>query len=414
MPGSPEQRSLGQNTNNDAARLEADLKEIDGEREKVERDQNAVRLLSKLIFPLVSFVAPLVFVFFALFAAFQLDAGTANAFSYAVIVSFVAISGIFGVLAYLSKRALTQTQFTFVRVFSAGIVDTNPALKEKLKGEAHVVLKQPQTVANWIKGGFEGYYANYAKKLKEPKRVGKFFSSVYALVSRRFLSPVYALVSRPFFFPAYALLTLVVISLGFASFMIQKSYLLQNSLLNQISIVFVLLFVFSYLAILSLWRRSLVGLHEPRIWGSEAYLNHVDYIHGTFPIRIRAGDSRQVLLHFLRDKYECVFPDTQYLEAEILAAGVDISSEKKLRLPDCFHTQKALWSCRFANTGKHTVTLSLNKVDSTKNTKDIIYATDFITEVVSPFRASLQVAVPIVISAISVLAALLTALRIHL
>jgi hypothetical protein len=277
-----------------------------------------------------------------------------------------------------------------------------------------VVLKQPQTVANWIKRRFGGYYANYTKKLKDPKKVENFFSPIFAFVSGRFFSPIYAVVSKRFFFPIYAFLTLVVISLGFASFVIQKTYLLQNSLLNQIGIVFVLLFVVSFLAILSLQAHLLAGLHEPQIWGYEAYLDHVDYIHGTFPIKIRAGDSRQVLLHFLRDKYKCVFPKSEYLEAEILAAGVEISSETKLRLPDCFNTQKALWSCRFANTGKHTVTLSLNKVDSKKDTKDIIYATDFTTEVVSPLRASLQAAVPVAISVISVLTALLAALHVQL
>ena len=370
MAESPEQRTLGQNANGDAARLNADLTEIDFEREKAERDQDAVRLLGKLIFPLVSFVTPLFFVGFALFAVYQLDATTAKSFSYAVIVSSIVITGIFGVLAYFSKRALTQTQFTFVSVYSAGIV-TDPKLKEKLKGETHVVLTQPRTVANWIKGRLGGYYANYTKKLKEPKKVENFFFPIYAFVYRRIFSPIYAVVSRRFFSPIYALLTLAVISLGFASFMIQKTYLLQNSFLNQIGIVFVLLFVFSFLAILSLQAHLLAGLHQPRIWGYQAYLDHVDYIHGTFPIKIRAGDSRQVLLHFLRDKYECVFPNTEYLEAEILAAGVEISSETKLRLPDCFNTQKALWSCRFAHTGKHTVTLSLNKVDSKKSTKDI-------------------------------------------
>jgi len=196
--------------------------------------------------------------------------------------------------------------------------------------------------------------------------------------------------------------------------MIEKSGVLENTLLNQISFIGVSLFVVSYLAFLSLGRRAVVDFHEPRIWDSQSHvLRYVDYIFGMFPIKIRVGDSRQVLLHFFRDKPECQFDKSEYLEAEIQAAGVEISSEKKLRLPDCFQTQKILWSCFFAHTGKHAVTLSLNKVDSKKNTKDIIYATDFTTEVVSPFRASLQPVATVVISTISALAALLTALHIH-
>lgn len=373
-----------------------------------------MRLLAKVIFPLVAFLAPLVFVLFALFAAFRLDFANSNAFSYAVIIYSIVISSVFVVLAYFSRKALTQTQFTFVRVFSTGIAEADPALRKRLREEPDQPLEQPQTVADSVKRGLREYYESHTKRLKEPQRAENFLFRAYGSMSKHFFSPIYAVVSRRFFFPVYAFATLVIISSGFTSFTIQKSYLLQNSLLDQISTVGVLLFVFSYLTILSVWHRTLYGLHEPSIWGSEAFLSYVDYVHVTFPIRVPAGDSRQVLLHFLRDTYKCTFPDKEYLEAEIQAAGVDIDSEKKLRLPDCFLTQKILWSCLFAKPGKHTVTLSLNKVDSTKSTKDIIYARKFCTEVVSPFRASLQVALPLVISATSALTALLTALHVQL
>jgi len=417
MPEDSAQGLPGHNKTAYSARLEAGLKEIDRERENAERDQDSVRLFAKVVFPLVSFLAPPVFVFLALFAVFLLNKSTAAAFNYAVILLTVAITVIFGVLAYFSRRAVTNAQFTFVRVFSSHVIDEEnsefkdkPGVQEKLKEKPEVVLEQPKTVADWIEEGLKGHYVNYAKKLQQPGKGDDVVLPVYELVHKYLLSRVHALVAKRFFFPAYALVTLAVTVSGLAYFVTQESSLLANNLTNQISIAGVLLFVLSFVGILSLWRRSLTGLHEPRIWGSKAFLTDVDYIHGTFPIRIRTGDSRQVMLHFLRDEYECELPTTQYLEAEIQAAGVDISSEKKLRLPDCFQTQKILWSCRFPNTGKHTVTLSLNKADVTKNTKDIIYATDFTTEVVSPFRTSLQAAMTVAIPIISALAALLVAI----
>ncbi|MGZ4852499.1 MAG: hypothetical protein ACXV3D_04845, partial [Halobacteriota archaeon] len=175
------------------------------------------------------------------------------------------------------------------------------------------------------------------------------------------------------------------------------------------------LLVISYLAFLSMGRQSAEYLHEPRIWSTrQDILNYVDYLFGMFPIRIRTGDSRQVQLRFFRVHPACSIKHREYLEAEIQAAGVEVSGEKKLRLPDCFTTQNILWSCRFPHTGKHTVTLSLNKVEPKKSTKDVVYATDFTTEVVSPFRASMQTGATVVISAMSALAALSTALHIHL
>lgn len=380
-PQGSEQNEIGK-------RIKTDFEELDRQRKQVEKDQFWMRLTGKIALPLVSLLALFCFVGFAAFAAFWLDAGTANSFSYAVIVCSFMLSGVFGVLAFLSRRALTQTQFTFVSVFSTdafeAVVNAYPDTKESEEAET-VAVKEPRTLAELITRGQNGDVTTKEHRFQR------------------------------FFLPAFALTMFAVASLGFASFMIQKSYLLANTPLNQISIIGVVLFIFSYLAFLSLGRRAAGYLHEPSIWSTRLdILNHVDYIFGMFPIRIRAGDSRLVQLRFFRDNPACSIDKSEYLEAEIQAAGVEISSEKKLRLPDCFTTQKILWSCRFAHTGKHTVTLSLNKVEPAKSTKDIVYATDFTTEVVSPRRASLQVVATAVISAMSALAALFAALHIHL
>jgi hypothetical protein len=389
MSGDSPQGSSEQNKNIGAERVTADFTELDRQRAQIEKDQLLLRLTGKIALPVVSYLALFCFVGFAVFAAFWLGVSSANLFSYAVIVCSFVLSGVFGVLAFFSRRALTQTQFTFVSVFSrdaAGeVAKAHPIYADKLKEAQTVVVKEPRTLAEFIMRKQNG-----DKTAKE----------------RRF---------QHILLPAFILILFGVAISALVLFAIQKSALLTNTALNQISILGVILLVISYIAFLSLGRRAAAYLHEPSIWSTRLdVLKHVDYIFGMFPIRIRAGDSRQVLLRFFREDPACTIGGSEYLEAEIQAAGVDISSEKKLRLPDCFTSQKILWSCLFAHMGKHTVTLSLNRVEPDKSTKDIVYATDFTTEVVSPFRASLQAAATVVISAASALAALLTALHIHL
>jgi len=235
-----EKGSPGQNKSIDITRLEADLDDLDNQREQLEQDQLGVRRMGEVILPLVSILAPPFFVFFALFAAFRLDIGNANTFFYAVIIYSFTFSGIFGVLAYISRRALIQTQFTFVSVFSDEVVAAYPEYKKR--------LTEPRRLAEWITRRYDSYVPSTRWQLHR------------------------------LFLPAYAVITFAIALSGFAYFMIEKSGVLENTLLNQISFIGVSLFVVSYLAFLSLGRRAVVDFHEPRIWDSQSHvLRYVDY-----------------------------------------------------------------------------------------------------------------------------------------
>jgi len=74
--GNSEKGSPGQNKSIDITRLEADLDDLDNQREQLEQDQLGVRRMGEVILPLVSILAPLFLSFLPFLLHFDLISAT--------------------------------------------------------------------------------------------------------------------------------------------------------------------------------------------------------------------------------------------------------------------------------------------------------------------------------------------------
>lgn len=102
---------------------------------------------------------------------------------------------------------------------------------------------------------------------------------------------------------------------------------------------------------------------------------------GILPARVRVGDSHHIPLDltFSKDFVErCSHVEDphasgEYLEAELKGVGLEVDSEKRLRICETSPLPVTTWNCRFSKSGTHTINLFINLVTPPNNLRHLIF-----------------------------------------
>jgi hypothetical protein len=340
------------------------------------------------VFLLTSIIALAFLVVFALFGLFFLTENASYSFFLAIAIYSIVFSVIFAALAIFFGVSLIRTRPQFIRVETGAFRESRIYAKGDL---------QSSQLSEKVKTK-----SDYTCNPNRRRLIGFF-------LGRNWRTAI-LLVIPPLLFLIYGIATLaaaVVLLLA----VIAKQNFLINDPLRTVNSVGVLLFIASYVALFIVGRRTVNELHRPHCYEKIAPLGFIDYLLASAPRSVHVGDSKQIWVNLFRDGAQYDASSSAYLEAEIQAAGLQIDGEKRLKLPDRFCTQRVSWNCYFPDTGERTITFKLNKGSSVNDTKDAIFDTSFAVKVISPFRASIQPALAVIIAALSAVTALFNVLH---
>ncbi len=372
----------------DVVQLTEGLDDLAERRKHIESDRQERLGELRTLFPLTALLAPAILLVFAGFAVYFLNNSTEDQFSFAILSYFLVFSGVFMLLAYHFRVHLTTTEYWFESRYNKAHLEEALKYHERLLN-AQKKQKGESRPSNGSDTGKRSIEALVEKLNETQKQIDDLaFRSRWGVYS--FACGLVIL--------AGALLVLFTV--------LDQKNLLTIYSSNPIHGVGVALFVVSYLAFSVIGYRSVRVLQQSSVKSFSAKFDFIDYLFSIVPRKMRVGDSKSVEVWLFRDTElsDNVERDA-YLEVELEAAGVNIASKKQLKLPSRFQSIKALWSCHFVNTGKHTVNFTVNKVSPKEDTKEIYIASLFVVQVVSPYRASLNAALTVAISALSALTA---------